>query len=144
LGTSGMNENKGYWGGGISIISQNFPKSSSILFHPLDSSISQTSPKDGRLSDVTLLKLFKDGAVPRLGSGATSPKNCPPQDRARARGRPAPLPPPLAAPLLRWSPVAPFPGHGVTPFLTSLASSLSSVPRAVWLTGWRPFLSFFS
>jgi hypothetical protein len=40
-----MNGNKGYWGGGISIISQNFPKSHSILFHPLDSSISQTSPK---------------------------------------------------------------------------------------------------
>jgi hypothetical protein len=39
-----MNENEGYWGGGISIISQNFPKSPSILFHPLDSSISQTSP----------------------------------------------------------------------------------------------------
>jgi hypothetical protein len=40
-----MNENEGYWGGGISIISQIFPKSPSILFHPLDSSISQTSPK---------------------------------------------------------------------------------------------------
>jgi hypothetical protein len=40
-----MNGNEGYWGGGISIISQNFPKSPSILFHPLDSSISQTSPK---------------------------------------------------------------------------------------------------
>jgi hypothetical protein len=39
-----MNENEGYWGGRISIISQNFPKSPSILFHPLDSSISQTSP----------------------------------------------------------------------------------------------------
>jgi hypothetical protein len=35
---------EGYWGGGISIISQNFSKSPSILFHPLDSSISQTSP----------------------------------------------------------------------------------------------------
>jgi hypothetical protein len=35
-----MNGNEGYWGGGISIISQNFPKSPSILFHPLDSSIS--------------------------------------------------------------------------------------------------------
>jgi hypothetical protein len=40
-----MNENEGYWGGGISIISQNFSKSPSILFHPLDSSISQTSHK---------------------------------------------------------------------------------------------------
>jgi hypothetical protein len=40
-----MNGNEGYWGGGISIISQNFPKSPSILFHPLYSSISQTSPK---------------------------------------------------------------------------------------------------
>jgi hypothetical protein len=39
-----MNGNEGYWGGGISIISQNFPKSPSILFHPFDSSISQTSP----------------------------------------------------------------------------------------------------
>jgi hypothetical protein len=44
LGISGMNGNEGYWGGGISIISQNFPKSPSILFHPLDSSISQTRP----------------------------------------------------------------------------------------------------
>jgi hypothetical protein len=42
-----MNGNEGYWGGGISIISQNFPKSLSILFHPLDSSISQTSPYSG-------------------------------------------------------------------------------------------------
>jgi hypothetical protein len=40
-----MKGNEGYWGGGISIISQNFPKSSSILFHPLETSISQTSPK---------------------------------------------------------------------------------------------------
>jgi hypothetical protein len=39
-----MNGNEGYWGGGISIISQNFSKSPSILFHPLDSSISQTNP----------------------------------------------------------------------------------------------------
>jgi hypothetical protein len=44
LGISRMNGNQGYWGGGISIISQNFSKSLSILFHPLDSSISQTSP----------------------------------------------------------------------------------------------------
>jgi hypothetical protein len=44
LGISGMNENEGYWGGRISIINQNFPKSSSILSHPLDSSISQTRP----------------------------------------------------------------------------------------------------
>jgi hypothetical protein len=44
LGISGMKGNEGYWGGGISIISQNFPKSPSILFHPLDSSVSQTSP----------------------------------------------------------------------------------------------------
>jgi hypothetical protein len=51
LGTSGMNVNEGYWGGEISIISQNFPKSPSILFHPLDSSISQTSPKAGGISD---------------------------------------------------------------------------------------------
>jgi hypothetical protein len=41
-----MNGNKWYWGGGISIIIQNFPKSPSILFHPLDSSISQTSPNE--------------------------------------------------------------------------------------------------
>jgi hypothetical protein len=41
-----MKGNEGYWGGGISIISQNFPKSPSILFHPLDSSISQTNPKE--------------------------------------------------------------------------------------------------
>jgi hypothetical protein len=44
LGNGGMNGNEGYWGGGISIISPNFSKSPSILFHPLDSSISQTSP----------------------------------------------------------------------------------------------------
>jgi hypothetical protein len=44
LGISGMNGNEGHWGGGISTISQNFPKSPSILFHPLESSISQTSP----------------------------------------------------------------------------------------------------
>jgi hypothetical protein len=44
LGISGMNVKEGYWGGGISIITQIFPKSSSILFHQLDSSISQTSP----------------------------------------------------------------------------------------------------
>jgi hypothetical protein len=43
LGISGMNGNEGHWGGGISTISQNFPKSTSILFHPLESSISQTS-----------------------------------------------------------------------------------------------------
>jgi hypothetical protein len=41
-----MKGNGGYWGGGISIISQNFPKSSLILFHPLESSISQTNPYD--------------------------------------------------------------------------------------------------
>jgi hypothetical protein len=45
LGISGMNENEGYWGGGIFIISQNFPKSPSILFYPLHSCISQTSPQ---------------------------------------------------------------------------------------------------
>jgi hypothetical protein len=39
-----MKGNEGYWGGGISIITQNFPKSPSILFHPLQFSISQTSP----------------------------------------------------------------------------------------------------
>jgi hypothetical protein len=38
-----MNGNEGYWGGGISIISQNFPKSPSILFYPFESSIFQTS-----------------------------------------------------------------------------------------------------
>jgi hypothetical protein len=40
-----MNENEGYWGGGISIISQNFLKSPSILFHAIESSISQTRVK---------------------------------------------------------------------------------------------------
>jgi hypothetical protein len=39
-----MNENEGYWGGGISTVIQNFSKFPSILFHPLESSISQTSP----------------------------------------------------------------------------------------------------
>jgi hypothetical protein len=37
--------NEGHWGGEIFIVSQNFAKSSSIIFHPLGSSISQTSPK---------------------------------------------------------------------------------------------------
>jgi hypothetical protein len=45
LGISGMNGNEGYWGGGISTVSQNFIKSPSILFHPLESSISETSPE---------------------------------------------------------------------------------------------------
>jgi hypothetical protein len=40
-----MTGNEGYWGGGISTISQNFSKSPSILFYPLESSISQTNPK---------------------------------------------------------------------------------------------------
>jgi hypothetical protein len=44
LGISGMTGNEGHWGGGISTISQNFPKSPSVLFYPLESSISQTSP----------------------------------------------------------------------------------------------------
>jgi hypothetical protein len=47
LGICGMNGNEGYWGAGISTLSQNFPKSPSILFHPLESSISQIRPKDG-------------------------------------------------------------------------------------------------
>jgi hypothetical protein len=34
LGISGMTGNEGYWGGGISIISQNFPKSPSIHLNP--------------------------------------------------------------------------------------------------------------
>jgi hypothetical protein len=41
LGISGMNGNEGYWGGGISIITQIFPKSPSILFHPLPPSPKQ-------------------------------------------------------------------------------------------------------
>jgi hypothetical protein len=44
LGISGMKGNEGHWGGEISIIIQNFPKSHSILFHPLESFISQTNP----------------------------------------------------------------------------------------------------
>jgi hypothetical protein len=44
LGISVMKGDEGHWGGGISIISQNFPKSPSNLFYPLESSISQTSP----------------------------------------------------------------------------------------------------
>jgi hypothetical protein len=39
-----MKGNEGHWGGGIFIITQNFSKSASILFHPPESSISQTSP----------------------------------------------------------------------------------------------------
>jgi hypothetical protein len=34
LGISGMKGNEGHWGGGISIISQNFSKSPSILLNP--------------------------------------------------------------------------------------------------------------
>jgi RNA binding exosome subunit len=41
-----MKGNEGHWGGEISIISQNFSKSPSILLHPLESSISQTSPEE--------------------------------------------------------------------------------------------------
>jgi hypothetical protein len=44
-----MNGNEGHWGGGISIISQKFPKSPLILYHPPESSISQTSPLGGDL-----------------------------------------------------------------------------------------------
>jgi hypothetical protein len=44
LEISGTKGNEGHWGGEISIISQNFSKSPSILFHPLEYSISQTSP----------------------------------------------------------------------------------------------------
>jgi hypothetical protein len=32
-----MKGNEGHWGGEISILSQNFPKFPSILFHPLES-----------------------------------------------------------------------------------------------------------
>jgi hypothetical protein len=57
LGISGMNENEGHWSGGISTISQNFPQSPSILFHPLESSISQRGRRgihDARVSMVNL------------------------------------------------------------------------------------------
>jgi hypothetical protein len=37
--------------------------------------------------------------VARPGRGDVSQKNCPPHDCAGARGRPAPFPPPLVAPL---------------------------------------------
>jgi hypothetical protein len=47
LRISEINGNEGHWGGGISIISQNFSKSSSILFYSPESSISQTSPEGG-------------------------------------------------------------------------------------------------
>jgi hypothetical protein len=57
LGISGMYGNEGYWGGGISIINQNFPKSPSILFHPLDSSISQTSPQGLIVAELELFEL---------------------------------------------------------------------------------------
>jgi hypothetical protein len=46
LGISGMKGNEGHWGGEISIISQNFPKSLSILFHPLESSVSQKALRE--------------------------------------------------------------------------------------------------
>jgi hypothetical protein len=53
-----MKGNEGHWGGEISIISQNFPKPPSILFHPLESSISQTSPEGSRYIG---LVLFEEG-----------------------------------------------------------------------------------
>jgi hypothetical protein len=55
LGISGMNGNEGHCGGGISTISQNFPKSPLILFYPLESSISQTNPYLRRCGPSTLL-----------------------------------------------------------------------------------------
>jgi hypothetical protein len=39
-----MKGNEGHWGGGIPTISQNFSKFPSILFHTLESSISQANP----------------------------------------------------------------------------------------------------
>jgi hypothetical protein len=44
LGINGTKGNEVHWGGGISFINQNFTKSPSIFFNPLESSISQTSP----------------------------------------------------------------------------------------------------
>jgi hypothetical protein len=52
LGIIEMTGNEGHWGGGISTISQNFPKSPSILLYPLESSISQISPKCGVMCGV--------------------------------------------------------------------------------------------
>jgi hypothetical protein len=68
LGISGMKGNEGHWGGGISIISQNFPKSPSILFYPLESSISQTSPEGDH---PPLVALREDGyrGQPHIGQG---------------------------------------------------------------------------
>jgi hypothetical protein len=50
-GISGMKGNEGHWGGEISIISQNFSKCTSILFHPLNPPF----PKQG-LTEYTLLQ----------------------------------------------------------------------------------------
>jgi hypothetical protein len=48
-----MNGNEGHWGEGISTVSQNFPKYSSI---PLESSISQTNPKRKKMMKYVLSK----------------------------------------------------------------------------------------
>jgi hypothetical protein len=59
-----MNGNEGHWGGGISIISQNFPKSPSILFRPLESSISKKALKGHGLSSPhTALQLKAQQAI---------------------------------------------------------------------------------
>jgi hypothetical protein len=58
LGISGMKGNEGHWGGEISIISQNFSKSPSILLHPLESSISQTSPEEVWLDHIEIFFLM--------------------------------------------------------------------------------------
>jgi hypothetical protein len=79
-----MNGNEGHWGGGISIISQNFPKSPSILFHPLESSISQTSLQGERRNTLT-----DSGACGRekwRAWGCGEKEKC--ANALRARGKP--------------------------------------------------------
>jgi hypothetical protein len=75
-----MKGDEGHWGGGISIITQNFPKSPSILFHPLESSIFQTSPYGGRRGG-------GGGEVPSVGSEGERPAATRGEGQRWAQGR---------------------------------------------------------
>jgi hypothetical protein len=80
-----MKGNEGYWGGGISIITQNFPKSPSILFHPLQSSISQTSPPAPHFLSFFFLRRYpflhridRQSHQPRLAKRVVAPSRLAP------------------------------------------------------------------
>jgi hypothetical protein len=76
-----MNGNEGYWSGGISIISQNFPKSPSILFHALNSSVSQTSPQggenEGASGTASTFQVHQKGAFSHSRLAATTHQKSP-------------------------------------------------------------------